>query len=89
VALERAHSQGSDRGNALKMLMSGRPPASSTSTRAKSSKRCAVPSLIEHQSRPSVSITVAEDTEISAVSGIGAQQDLAHCFRRARAIQKA
>src|ERR1700679_1542160 len=50
------------------MLSRGRPPASPTSTCAKSSKRRHVSSLIHRESRPSVSITSPNGANASAVS---------------------
>src|ERR1700733_12850360 len=52
------------------MLSRGRPPASPTSTCAKSSKRRHVSSLIQRESLPAVSITSPNGANASAVSAV-------------------
>src|ERR1700678_4320721 len=62
--------RGNARGLASKMLSRGRPPASPTSTCAKSSKRRHVSSLIQRESLPAVSITSPNGANASAVSAV-------------------
>src|SRR5882762_9132935 len=62
--------KGNERGLASKMLSTGRPPPSLTSTCARSSKRRHVCSLIQRESRPAVSITSPNGANASAVSAV-------------------